>query len=342
MEYNDLKWEVIALLDAMDDFTGLSALSVCERLGKKLGREIGARSEMKVVKESILKWLNGAGSLKRLFNGPTDLRKKRKCPTRAEGEEGSGSDDDRARLQHIINPVKPKRRETSDIGKQMGTDNIKKQQKAKTAMNVTGMTEGQLTSRLKRETARVSAEKVKVEFLKMQLKKQKKTSKELQKRVKELEKTIEQISSKEKTELAKKIQKKSEQMEQMSGIYRPYKLSNELSAFTGKSLLTVGQTISAIHSYAKEQGLKNPDNRRIIRLDETLRKLFPDREEINQSELMTFIRKHLLPPTPAEIDAHREGVQEEETPLSVPARDTTAERSANGDGASDNDSDDGD
>lgn len=112
-----------------------------------------------------------------------------------------------------------------------------------------------------------------------------KTVKKLQKQVKKVLKTI-------------KMQDVDEtKPKKLSGFAKPTSVSEDLASFLGIEkdvLIARTEVTKRINTYVKENGLQNQENKRIIVLDDTLRKLvsLPDDVELTFFNLQKYLKHH--------------------------------------------------
>jgi DNA topoisomerase-1 len=72
-----------------------------------------------------------------------------------------------------------------------------------------------------------------------------------------------------------------------------YKLSPELSSVLGKKELSRPETTKAIWVYIKSHNLQDPKDKRMIRPDASLAKVFGSKKPINMMQLSSILNKHL-------------------------------------------------
>ena len=107
---------------------------------------------------------------------------------------------------------------------------------------------------------------------------------------------------------AKKLCKKRGSNGKPSNLTQPLGISSELADFIGvdrDAQMTRGSVTKAINEYAVREGLKLPDNGRIIRLDDKLASLLgKDRDtEIPIINVQSHLREHYVKNAPAAIAA---------------------------------------
>jgi chromatin remodeling complex protein RSC6 len=69
--------------------------------------------------------------------------------------------------------------------------------------------------------------------------------------------------------------------------------SSALAAIVGSSALPRTQAVKKIWEYIKKHKLQNPNNRRNILADDSLKTLFGGKKEITMFELTSIVSKHL-------------------------------------------------
>lgn len=96
---------------------------------------------------------------------------------------------------------------------------------------------------------------------------------EAHKAISEQAKAMDSVIKSLRKDLKKVCKKRRKASGTPSNLMKPISLSDELCRFLGKdtgSKMTRGQVTSLVNEYAKDKELKNPDNRRIIILDQPL------------------------------------------------------------------------
>jgi chromatin remodeling complex protein RSC6 len=76
------------------------------------------------------------------------------------------------------------------------------------------------------------------------------------------------------------------------GIHAPVQPSPELGAVVGNDKLPRSQVISKVWDYIKANKLQNPENKREIVADDTLRKVF-GRDRVTMFEMNKYISQHV-------------------------------------------------
>ncbi|XP_061354469.1 upstream activation factor subunit UAF30 [Gastrolobium bilobum] len=82
--------------------------------------------------------------------------------------------------------------------------------------------------------------------------------------------------------------------QKVRGIMKPRKISPEMQALFGVSEISRTQALKQIWAYIKENNLQDPENKRIIRCDEKLKKLFAGRDQVGMLEIAGLISPHFL------------------------------------------------
>jgi chromatin remodeling complex protein RSC6 len=72
-----------------------------------------------------------------------------------------------------------------------------------------------------------------------------------------------------------------------------YKLSKELSSLLGKTELSRPQATKEIWNYIKAHNLQDPADKRMIRPDAALAKIFGSNKPVNMMKLAGILTKHL-------------------------------------------------
>ncbi|CAK8539089.1 unnamed protein product [Lathyrus sativus] len=78
------------------------------------------------------------------------------------------------------------------------------------------------------------------------------------------------------------------------GIMKPRKVSPEMKDLIGLTEVSRTQALKHIWAYIKENNLQNPENKKRIRCDEKLKKVFAGRDEIHMLEIAGLISPHFL------------------------------------------------
>ena len=76
-------------------------------------------------------------------------------------------------------------------------------------------------------------------------------------------------------------------------LMKPYKLSADLEAVTGKGPMPRGQVVKKIWEYIKKHNLQNPQNKRNILADDKLKVVFGGKKEVTMFEMTKLVSKHL-------------------------------------------------
>ena len=79
------------------------------------------------------------------------------------------------------------------------------------------------------------------------------------------------------------------------GLQRPVQPSDELAVVTGKDPLPRSQVVSKMWDYIRTNKLQNPENKREILADDTLRKVF-GKDKVTMFEMNKHLSNHLSNP----------------------------------------------
>lgn len=82
-------------------------------------------------------------------------------------------------------------------------------------------------------------------------------------------------------------------MAQQSGLQRPVTPSAQLAAITGSAPLPRSQVVSKMWAYIKKNNLQNPQNKREIMADATLRPIFGGKDRVSMFEMNKHLSNHL-------------------------------------------------
>ena len=77
-----------------------------------------------------------------------------------------------------------------------------------------------------------------------------------------------------------------------NALQKPLKPSPELAAIVGEGPLPRGEVVSKVWEYIKKQELQNPENKREILADESLKKVF-GRDKVTMFEMNKYLAQHL-------------------------------------------------
>ncbi|XP_004511300.1 upstream activation factor subunit UAF30 [Cicer arietinum] len=78
------------------------------------------------------------------------------------------------------------------------------------------------------------------------------------------------------------------------GIMKPRKVSPEMAAIVGVPEISRTQALKYIWAYIKENNLQDPENKKLIRCDEKLKKIFAGKDEVGMLEIAGLISPHFL------------------------------------------------
>ena len=77
-----------------------------------------------------------------------------------------------------------------------------------------------------------------------------------------------------------------------NALQQPLQPSKELAAIVGSSPLPRGEVVSKMWEYIKKNNLQNPENKREIVADDTLRKVF-GKDRVSMFEMNKHLSNHL-------------------------------------------------
>ena len=77
------------------------------------------------------------------------------------------------------------------------------------------------------------------------------------------------------------------------GLARPVKPSPELAAIVGSDPLPRSQVVSKVWDHIRKNNLQNPNNKREIVADATLKKVFGGKERVSMFEMNKHLSNHL-------------------------------------------------
>ncbi|CAN1141382.1 Upstream activation factor subunit spp27 [Linum perenne] len=80
----------------------------------------------------------------------------------------------------------------------------------------------------------------------------------------------------------------------LRGIMKPRRVSPEMAEFVGVSEISRTQTLKLIWAHIKEHHLQDPENKKIIKCDEKLKKIFAGKDEVGFLEIAGLISPHFL------------------------------------------------
>eukprot|EP00985_Skeletonema_marinoi_P014107 scaffold7083_cov137-Skeletonema_marinoi.AAC.1 len=88
--------------------------------------------------------------------------------------------------------------------------------------------------------------------------------------------------------------KKKEQKKKAPGMQAPYRLSDDLVAVVGKSILPRPQVTQALWKYIRENDLQNPEDKREILCDAKLKRVLGGNSKVTMFSMNKYITAHLL------------------------------------------------
>src|SRR3989344_4791011 len=78
-----------------------------------------------------------------------------------------------------------------------------------------------------------------------------------------------------------------------SAFMKPMNVSSELAAVVGQGPMPRSEVVKKLWVYIKGHNLQDPNNKRNINADETLKKVFGGKGVVNMFEMTKLVSKHL-------------------------------------------------
>lgn len=78
-----------------------------------------------------------------------------------------------------------------------------------------------------------------------------------------------------------------------SAFMKPLTVSPELAAVVGNGPMPRSEVVKKLWVYIKSKNLQDPTNKRNIKADENLKKVFGGKEVVNMFEMTKLVSKHL-------------------------------------------------
>ena len=78
-----------------------------------------------------------------------------------------------------------------------------------------------------------------------------------------------------------------------SAFMKPMSISAELTVIVGKGPMPRSEVVKKLWVYIKKNNLQDPKDKRNIKADESLKKVFGGKEVVNMFEMTKLISKHL-------------------------------------------------
>ncbi|PIR41710.1 MAG: hypothetical protein COV30_02310 [Candidatus Yanofskybacteria bacterium CG10_big_fil_rev_8_21_14_0_10_37_15] len=78
-----------------------------------------------------------------------------------------------------------------------------------------------------------------------------------------------------------------------SAFMKPLNVSSDLAAVVGNGPMPRSEVVKKLWVYIKEKNLQDPNNKRNINADETLKKVFGGKATVNMFEMTKLVSKHL-------------------------------------------------
>jgi upstream activation factor subunit UAF30 len=74
---------------------------------------------------------------------------------------------------------------------------------------------------------------------------------------------------------------------------KPMNISPQLAEVIGKNPMPRTQVVKSVWDYIKKNNLQDPNNKRMIKADDKLKKVFDGKNEVNMFEMTKLISRHL-------------------------------------------------
>ena len=74
---------------------------------------------------------------------------------------------------------------------------------------------------------------------------------------------------------------------------KPLNVSDDLAAVVGPGPMPRSEVVKKLWVYIKEHNLQDPENKRNIKADDNLKKVFGGKEVVNMFEMTKLVSKHL-------------------------------------------------
>ncbi len=78
-----------------------------------------------------------------------------------------------------------------------------------------------------------------------------------------------------------------------SAFMKPMQISAELAAVVGAGPMPRSEVVKKLWVYIKSKNLQDPENKRNINADETLKAVFGGKDVVNMFEMTKLVSKHL-------------------------------------------------
>jgi len=83
-------------------------------------------------------------------------------------------------------------------------------------------------------------------------------------------------------------------MDKAKGILKVVKISAQMANFMKKTEASRPEMSKAIWAYVKEKNLQLPTDKRTFKIDETLKPIFPNHEQIGMFEIAKQLSAHVI------------------------------------------------
>ena len=74
---------------------------------------------------------------------------------------------------------------------------------------------------------------------------------------------------------------------------KPMTISPDLAAVVGAGPMPRSEVVKKLWEYIKKNDLQDPTNKRVIKADDNLKKVFGGQESVNMFEMTKLVSKHL-------------------------------------------------
>ncbi len=79
-----------------------------------------------------------------------------------------------------------------------------------------------------------------------------------------------------------------------SAFMKPKNISAELEAIVGKGPMPQSEIVTKLWIYIKGKDLQDPKDRRIIKTDDALKKIFDGQDSVHMMKMAGFIQKQII------------------------------------------------
>jgi chromatin remodeling complex protein RSC6 len=121
----------------------------------------------------------------------------------------------------------------------------------------------------------------------------KKPAKKAKPKAKKAKKPVKKAAKKPAKKAKKAAKKPKAKRKPNPAFMRPMMPSDALAAVVGSSAMPRTEVTKKVWEYIKKHGLQDPVNRRMINADDTLRRVFGGKSQVNMFEMTKLVNKHL-------------------------------------------------